>query len=112
MNVLILSNIGTINEALPFGSNSLYESTDHIVLLNYLDFESTVLGASSAWLIEFYSSWCGHCIKFAPTFKNLAKDVQGNCLFVYLPSHSLSSTLFSRLNLLVYKMKAVVKEWC
>jgi len=77
MNVLILSNIGTINEALPFGSNSLYESTDHIVLLNYLDFESTVLGASSTWLIEFYSSWCGHCIKFAPTFKNLAKDVQG-----------------------------------
>ncbi|KAI1300232.1 Sulfhydryl oxidase 1 [Halotydeus destructor] len=26
------------------------------------------------WL-QFYNSWCGHCIKFAPTFKTLAKDI-------------------------------------
>ena len=25
--------------------------------------------------VEFYSSWCGHCIHFAPTFKSLALDV-------------------------------------
>ena len=27
--------------------------------------------------MEFYSSWCGHCIHFAPTFKQLALDVHG-----------------------------------
>lgn len=77
-NIFILLKFATINEAVPFGSNSLYEPTDHITLLNHLNFKSTVLGTSCAWLIEFYSSWCGHCINFAPTFKNVAEDVKGN----------------------------------
>ena len=86
VNILTLSNVGTISEALPFSSDSLYVSTDNITLLNYLDFKSTVLGTSTAWLIEFYSSWCGHCINFAPTYKNVAKDVKGkrsNLLYTY-----------------------------
>ncbi|XP_054157272.1 uncharacterized protein LOC128955623 [Oppia nitens] len=27
-------------------------------------------------LIQFYNSWCGHCIAFAPTFKELARQVR------------------------------------
>ena len=81
MNVLIISNIVTINEALPLDDelkHSLYGPTDNITILNFLNFKSTVLGSSTTWLVEFYSSWCGHCINFAPTFKNLAADVKGN----------------------------------
>lgn len=45
--------------------------------MNIADFKSTIMATSNAWLIEFYSSWCGHCIDFAPAFIQLANDVKG-----------------------------------
>ena len=29
-----------------------------------------------SWMIELYSSWCGHCQHFAPAMKELGKDVK------------------------------------
>jgi thiol oxidase len=55
----------------------LYKDTDPIVQMTVVDFKTTILETSNAWLIEFYSSWCGHCIDFAPTFVELANDVKG-----------------------------------
>lgn len=53
---------------------------DPIVQLNIANFKSTIVATSNAWLIEFYSSWCGHCIDFAPAFIQLANDVKGKIL--------------------------------
>ena len=33
--------------------------------------------SSTAWVVEFYSSWCGHCQHFAPTWKELGKNIRG-----------------------------------
>jgi thiol-disulfide isomerase/thioredoxin len=56
----------------------LYSGLDPgLTLVNISDFKSIVHGSKSAWMVEFFSSWCGHCIHFAPTFRHLAKDVQG-----------------------------------
>lgn len=33
------------------------------------NFDSTI--ASGMWLVEFFSPWCGHCKKFAPTWSML-----------------------------------------
>jgi len=62
----------------------LYSAEDDVILLNVTSFNGTVLGTSNAWLVEFYSSWCGHCIRYAPFYKQLATDVKGivHCRFI------------------------------
>lgn len=55
--------------------SGLYTEVDKIVVLNNTNFQPMVCGSQKAWLVEFYSSWCGHCIHFAPVFKELAAEV-------------------------------------
>lgn len=55
----------------------LYSSSDPLTLLDANTVRQAVLGSSSAWAVEFFASWCGHCIAFAPTWKELANDVRG-----------------------------------
>uniref|UniRef100_A0A8C3XUE8 Sulfhydryl oxidase n=1 Tax=Chelydra serpentina TaxID=8475 RepID=A0A8C3XUE8_CHESE len=54
----------------------LYSPGDPLVLLQVDTLERSVLNSSSAWLVEFYASWCGHCVHFAPTWRALAADIQ------------------------------------
>ena len=44
---------------------SLYNATDKIVVLESQNFSSTVYNSNTAWLVEFYASWCGHCVSYA-----------------------------------------------
>jgi len=57
------------------GSAGLYTNEDKILILNNTNFQSSICSSTKAWIVEFYSSWCGHCIHFAPTFKEFAADV-------------------------------------
>ncbi|XP_028668251.1 sulfhydryl oxidase 1 [Erpetoichthys calabaricus] len=54
----------------------LYGPTDQIVILQADNVRALILNASSAWLVEFYASWCGHCQRFAPLWKELAMDIR------------------------------------
>lgn len=59
------------------GESSLYGPRDPgIHILDRKTVNGALYNSSSAWLLEFYSSWCGHCISYAPTWKSLAEDVQ------------------------------------
>lgn len=62
---------------MPIQETGLYNATDNIVLLNVTNIKSTILASKSSWIVEFYSSWCGHCQRFAPVWKSFAKDVLG-----------------------------------
>lgn len=55
----------------------LYNDSDDVISLKDDNYDRIVLATSNAWLIEFYNSWCGHCIRFAPTYKQLATDIKG-----------------------------------
>lgn len=57
--------------------SALYSSSDPLTLLQQDTVRGAVLGSRSAWAVEFFASWCGHCIAFAPTWKALANDVKG-----------------------------------
>lgn len=53
----------------------LYSPTDKVAVLTADNFNENVYGSTSAWLVQFYNSWCGHCIKFSPIWKALAADI-------------------------------------
>ena len=46
-------------------SISLYTENDKITILTGHNFSSIVYESKTAWLIEFYASWCGHCQSYA-----------------------------------------------
>ncbi|XP_035234841.1 sulfhydryl oxidase 2 [Anguilla anguilla] len=54
----------------------LYSSEDPLTILTSHTLKETLHNSSSAWLVQFYSSWCGHCIQYSPTWKALAGDVK------------------------------------
>lgn len=55
----------------------LYAPNDGIVLLENDTITATIYNSPVAWFVEFYSSWCGHCQSFAPSWKRLAREVEG-----------------------------------
>lgn len=55
----------------------LYTEEDPLLILTSGSLKPTVTNSSSAWLVQFFSSWCGHCIHYSSTWKALAQDVKG-----------------------------------
>lgn len=55
----------------------LYSKQDDVIILNKKNIKDRVYDKSMAWVIEFYNSWCGHCIQFAPTWRQFASDLKG-----------------------------------
>ncbi|XP_041368961.1 sulfhydryl oxidase 2-like isoform X2 [Gigantopelta aegis] len=55
----------------------LYLPGDDVVVISGDDFYSHLADKEHAWIIEFYNTWCGHCINFAPTYKKFAQSIKG-----------------------------------
>ncbi|UJR23754.1 hypothetical protein I4U23_026731 [Adineta vaga] len=53
---------------------SLYNATDKLSVLTSQNFSSTVYQSKTAWLIEFYASWCGHCRSYANIYREIAAN--------------------------------------
>lgn len=64
--------------------NSLYTDEDPVVQFNNDTIYSHLEGAKKIWMVEFYSSWCGHCQSFAPKWVNFAWQVNSKCYLNYI----------------------------
>uniref|UniRef100_A0A9J8DAV8 Sulfhydryl oxidase n=1 Tax=Cyprinus carpio carpio TaxID=630221 RepID=A0A9J8DAV8_CYPCA len=54
----------------------LYTASDQIIILSPENVDSVLFNSSAALFVEFYATWCGHCVAFSPTWKNLARDIK------------------------------------
>lgn len=53
----------------------LYDDKDKVVKLTVGNFNESVLEQNRATLVEFYNTYCGHCRRFAPTYKQVAEQL-------------------------------------
>lgn len=64
------------NEVQSFGQ-PLYSPSDPIWLLDSTNFDQFILCKDHFWVVEFYNKWCGHCIRFAPIWKEFSRSIKG-----------------------------------
>lgn len=55
----------------------LYTEDDPIVQLTSETIKEILHGKSNAWIVQFYSTWCGHCQRFAPVWKQFSTELAG-----------------------------------
>ncbi|XP_049762643.1 sulfhydryl oxidase 1-like [Schistocerca cancellata] len=58
-------------------NRGLYDDDSKVTVLNTTSFKTAVFHTNNAWLVEFYSSWCGFCQRYAPTWKAVAASTYG-----------------------------------
>ena len=57
---------------------SLYGENDPITELIDANVTQHLNDPQKVWFVEFYAHWCGHCMRFSPVWKQLAKEFDGN----------------------------------
>ena len=71
--------------AVPLRSDcTLYSDAPNIQCLTASNVASNVGNSATLWLVEFYSSSCGHCISFAPKYLQLSNQVKSWNKFIRL----------------------------
>lgn len=88
----------------------LYSAEDKVFQLTTFNFNENVYNSSSAWVVQFYNSWCGHCIKFSPIWKELAADIYSKfCHSLYLTHFWLILDLLLKLD--DWKISSWQQKW-
>ncbi|KAK9877899.1 hypothetical protein WA026_020125 [Henosepilachna vigintioctopunctata] len=68
------------SELVPQG---LYNASDMVEVLTVNNFNRKIYGSNRSWLVEFYNTWCGHCQRYAPTYKAVANYFK-NCKDIFI----------------------------
>nr|XP_032829044.1 sulfhydryl oxidase 2-like [Petromyzon marinus] len=69
--LLLLGPLGPLSV-----SGGLYDRNDLVAVLGPGEVAPALRNSYAAWVVEFYASWCGHCIHFAPVWKALGADIK------------------------------------
>lgn len=55
----------------------LYDEDPEIITLSRSDFDASVTYSEDVWFINFYSPRCSHCHTLAPSWREMAKELEG-----------------------------------
>lgn len=55
----------------------LYDDDPEIITLSRADFELSVESTDDVWFVNFYSPHCSHCHQLAPTWREVAHELEG-----------------------------------
>lgn len=56
---------------------TLFDENDKVIVYHEETYKDGLYNGETAHIFLLYSSWCGHCQRFAPIYKELAKAVEG-----------------------------------
>ena len=63
-------------EGQPINAITLFNENDEVLEL-FDESIDTIINSGKIWIVEFYAHWCGHCQRFAPVWKKVAKKFSG-----------------------------------
>ncbi|CAH1790318.1 unnamed protein product [Owenia fusiformis] len=55
----------------------IYDDDPEVITLSKTDFEQSVEGTDDIWFINYYSPQCSHCHELAPSWRELARELEG-----------------------------------
>jgi len=66
----------SIYNNLPAPNNSLFERNDPVLIIHKeSELKTALKNSPTPWLVLYYAHWCGHCIHYAPEFKNITMNL-------------------------------------
>lgn len=87
----------------------IYDDDPEIVTLEWAEFKRSVLESHDIWFVNFYSPRCGHCHDLAPTWRSIAKQLEGvvrigavNCQDNFMLCRNQGITGYPSLNIYTY----------
>ncbi|KRX27025.1 Sulfhydryl oxidase 1 [Trichinella nelsoni] len=57
----------------------LFTEEDQVDILGQTNFDKIIYNQPVLYIVLYYNRWCGHCISFAPTYKEFAQQTAGKC---------------------------------
>lgn len=75
--ILFLIFSPLVAKAGPNDANLYSKGDPGIVSVEAQELDKLVIGSSKPWMVQFYSSWCGHCRHFQPIFSEFGVRVEG-----------------------------------
>ncbi|XP_012530640.1 dnaJ homolog subfamily C member 10 [Monomorium pharaonis] len=60
-----------------YQNSFIYDDDEYVINLGKSDYYENVINSDSSWFVNFYSPMCSHCHHLAPTWKEVAKLLDG-----------------------------------
>lgn len=71
----LIKTVMVISSIMKLGVSAI--TPGEVVVLTKDNYEELVMQSKDIWIVEFYTTWCGHCKALEPEYKEAAKLLRG-----------------------------------